>query len=239
MHHDWFTLVTVEHASNAVPEGIDLGVPPEALETHAAWDPGAKEVGSIVAADLYAPMFLGRYTRLVADLNRNPENPAVVPEVGYGVTVPANIGLSPEQRARRLATFHRPFWQRVRETIDGALAVGPRERRILHLSIHSFTGEFEGEVRPMSMGVMFDPARPLERHVADLLLTGLERLGVHAVENQPYDGRSDSHTTFLRRQIPADRYAGVQIEVSQNHLDEIEALGHRLLQTVQWLKAVD
>ncbi len=238
MHHDWFVLVTVEHASNAVPEDLDLRVPAEVLETHVAWDPGAREVGSIIAADLSAPLFLGRYTRLVADLNRSPDNPASVPEVAFGVEVPANIGLSADARAARLRRYHVPYWDRVAETIDGALAVNPA-RCVLHLSIHSFTGEFAGEIRKMSMGVMLDPSRQLERHAADLMLHRLERLGVHAVENEPYTGLGDAITTALRSRFPEDRYAGVQIEISQNHLDEIDALGHRLLATVEWLKAVD
>ncbi len=239
MHHDWFVLITVEHASNAVPKGFDLGVPAEVLDTHVAWDPGAPEVASIIAAELSAPLFLGRYTRLVADLNRSPENPASVPEVAFGVRVPANMGLTPDARAARLRRFHQPYWDRVFSTVEGAFAVGGPDRCVLHLSVHSFTGEFAGEVRKMSMGVMLDPARRLERHAADLLLEGLHRLDVNAVENAPYDGRGDAIVAALRRRFPEERYAGVQIEISQNHLDEIDALGHRLLETVQWLKATD
>lgn len=239
MHHDWFVVISVEHASNAVPSGMDLGVPPAVLDTHVAWDPGAPEIASIIAAELSAPLFLGRYTRLVADLNRSPDNPEAVPEVAFGVPIPANTGLTPEQRAARLRRFHEPYWTRVRSTIEGALAVGKSDSCVLHLSVHSFTGEFAGEVREMSMGVMFDPRRRLERHAADLLLEGLVRLGVHAVENEPYDGRGDALVAALRHELPQDRYAGVQIEISQNHLEEIDALGHRLLDTVQWLKSTD
>jgi predicted N-formylglutamate amidohydrolase len=239
MHHDWVVVITVEHASNAVPDGMDLGVQPEVLDSHVAWDPGAPEVASIIAAELSAPLFLGRYTRLVADLNRSPENPASVPEVAFGVPVPANTGLTPEARAARLKRFHTPFWKRVQSTIEGSFAVGGPNTCVLHLSIHSFVGEFAGEVREMSMGVMLDPDQRLERHAADLLLEGLQRLGVHAVENEPYDGRGDALVVAMRRRYSQDRYAGVQIEISQNHLEEIEALGHRLRETVQWLKTTD
>ena len=239
MHHDWFVLISVEHASNAVPEDIDLGVSSDVLDSHVAWDPGAPEVASIIAADLAAPLFLGRYTRLVADLNRSPDNPESVPEVAFGVPVPANSGLSPEARQARLRRFHSPYWARVRGTIEGALAVGGPERCVLHLSVHSFTGEFAGEVRTMTMGVMLDPDRRLERHAADRLLAGLKRLDVNAVENEPYDGRGDAIVAGLRQVLPEDRYAGVQIEISQNHLDEIDVLAKRLLETLQWLKATD
>lgn len=237
MHHDWSVLISVEHASNAVPHGFELGLSREVLESHVAWDPGAKEMGSILAAELSAPLFLGRYTRLVADLNRGPDNPDAVPEVAFGVPIPANAGLGAEARAHRLRSFHRPFWSRVASTIDGALAVGGSKRCVLHISVHSFTGEFEGALRPMTLGLMLDPTRPLERHAADRMLEHLNELGIHAVENEPYDGRADAHTTRLRGRYPQDRYAGLQIELSQNHLEELDVLSHRLLETVQWLKA--
>jgi len=107
---------------------------------------------------------------------------------------------------------------------------------VLHLSIHSFTGEFQGEVREMSMGVMLDPDRILERYVADHLLTGLRERGVRAVENEPYDGRADAIVTAFRPEMGDRGYAGIEIEVSQSHLDEIDRLGHRLRDAVQWLK---
>jgi len=239
VHHDWFVLLSVEHASNAVPADVDLGVPADVLNTHAAWDPGAPEIASILAAELAAPLFLGRYTRLVADLNRSPDNPEAVPEVAFGVPVPGNVGLSAEDRAARLRRFHAPYWTRVADTIEGALAATSEDACVLHVSVHSFTGEFAGVVREMSMGVMLDPERPLERRAADRLLDRLSRLGVHAVENEPFDGRGDALVAAMRQRFPKDRYAGIQIEVSQNHLDEIDALGHRLLETVQWLKVTD
>ena len=225
-------VVSCEHASNAVPPELDLGVPAAVLDTHAAWDPGARPVAELVAAALGAPLFLGEWTRLVADLNRSPDNPAAVPEVAFDVPVPGNAGLSPDARAARLARYHTPYWSAVTGCVADRLA---GDARVLHLAIHSFTGEFRGEVRPMSLGVMFDPARPLEQRVADVLLRDLDRQGVRAVENGPYDGRHDALCTALRARFAPDRYAGLIIELSQNHLGEIEALGGRLLSALRRL----
>jgi predicted N-formylglutamate amidohydrolase len=118
--------------------------------------------------------------------------------------------------------------------VRDALASDP-DVCVLHLSVHSFTGEFDGRVREMTMGVMLDPDRILERYVADHLLTALHERGVNAVENQPYDGRADAIVTAFRPEMGDRSYAGIEVEVSQNHLDEIGDLGRRLLGAVAWL----
>jgi predicted N-formylglutamate amidohydrolase len=235
VHRPFDVVISCEHASNAVPPEVDLGLPADILETHVAWDPGAHAVATLLARALGAPVFLGEWTRLLVDLNRSPWNPEVVPTVAFDVPVPGNQGLDTAARAARMARYHTPYWRRVQDEITARLARSP-EARVLHLSIHSFTGEFRGEVRPMSMGIMMDPALPLEREAGDILLAELTAQGVHAVENQPYDGRADALCTSCRPVFGHDHYAGLEIELSQNHLDEIEALGQRLLQAVQALR---
>lgn len=234
-HHPFDVIVSCEHASNAVPPELDLGVPEDVLDSHVAWDPGAKPVADLLARELKAPLFLGQYTRLVADLNRSPWNPEIVPTVAFDCPVPANQGLDHDGRKARVARYHAPYWNDVKDEIQHTLDAHPQSC-VLHLSIHSFTGEFRGEVRPMSLGIMVDPILRLERHVCDVLLEELNGRGVHAVENQPYDGRADALVTTMRPLFGEDRYAGIEIELSQNHLDEIDALGHRLLEAVRALK---
>lgn len=234
-HPPFDVIVSCEHASNAVPEALDLGLNPDVLDSHAAWDPGARPVAELLAKSLNAPLFLGQYTRLLADLNRSPWNPEIVPEVAFDCPVPANQGLTDEQRRARIARYHTPYWVQVQDEIQRALDAHA-DACVLHLSIHSFTGEFRGEVRPMSLGIMIDPILRLERHVCDVLLQELTEQGVHAVENQPYDGRADALVTSMRPLFGEQRYAGVEIELSQNHLDEIDVLGHKLLEAVRRLK---
>lgn len=237
MHRPFEVVISCEHASNAVPPDVDLGLPEDILETHVAWDPGALPVARLLSRALGAPLFAGEWTRLLVDLNRSPWNPEVVPAVAFDVPVPGNQGLDAAAVEARMARFHTPYWSAVHGEISRRLAKGP-DARVLHLSIHSFTGEFRGEIRPMSMGIMMDPNQPLERMVADILLAELEAQGVHAVENQPYDGRADALVTSARPVFGHERYAGVEVELSQNHLDEIEALGQRLLQAVRRLNLV-
>ncbi len=223
-------IVTAEHASNAVPEAFQtLGLSAEVLESHVAWDPGAKPVAIAIAEALGCPLFLGEYSRLVADLNRSPGSKVVVPELAFGVLVPANIGLGPEARAARVDLFHRPYWTKV----EGAVSsLGPP---VLHLSIHSFTESLHGKKRDVDLGVLIDPDRPLEADVCRVLLTKLRARGLDARENEPYDGRSDGLTTSLRGARSAERYAGVEIEISQRLLSDLARVTDALRDAVRAL----
>lgn len=221
-------IVSAEHASNArPPEFAASGVPPEVWDTHAAWDPGAREVATHLASRLGAPLFLGRFTRLYVDLNRSPVSPECVPARAFGVDVPLNRGLSPAAIAQRIAEHHRPHWDGVRAAVRQALAAG---QGVLHISVHSFVEVYEGRHRPVDLGVLIDPAQVFEKRLADRLHPGLAATGLLVRENEPYDGRADALTTALRQELWGSDYAGIEIEINQRHLgriDEISTLVER------------
>ena len=73
-------VVSVEHASPDVPARLaDLGLPARWFGTHHAWDPGAALVGARIARAFGALLHRGRWSRLVADLNRSADHPRAVP----------------------------------------------------------------------------------------------------------------------------------------------------------------
>ena len=99
-------LLVCDHASNALPPGLDLGVPPEALLDHVAWDIGAEALTRGIAARLGCRAWLASASRLVVDCNREPAH--AIPEKSDGLVIPANVGLSPPERQARLA-LHNAF----------------------------------------------------------------------------------------------------------------------------------
>ena len=205
-------ILSCEHASNAVPDGLDLGVRPEVLDSHIGWDPGAVDAARRLQARFDTTLFAGEVSRLVVDLNRAPERPACVPERAFGVDVPGNAGLDGAARANRIARYHRPFRAKVSGAVRGL--VGQRAR-CLHLSIHTFTPQLESEVRPYAAGILFDPSRPWEVAVAERLLAALGEAGVDARPNLPYAGTDDGTTTWLRTRFEDADYAGIEVELSQ------------------------
>ena len=203
-------VISCEHASNRVPAGVDLGVTAAVLDSHVAWDHGAKEIAGALASRFGAPLFLGEWTRLFVDLNRFPASATVIPAVAFGTPVPGNVGLSAAERACRLEG-HAAWRASVASAVSAAIA---RCGSCVHLSIHSFTPELGGEVRDYDMGILFDPERTLDRRVADSLLVGLRSAGLSSRANEPYAGVGDGMTSALRLLHGEHLYAGIEVETS-------------------------
>lgn len=230
----WTILVSAEHASNAIPPTLEnLGLTDEVLQTHVAWDPGTVEVSQAVAQHFSAPLFIGEWSRLVVDLNRSPTNETdVIPKNAFGVDVPGNQTLNEAARQDRLTRYHRPYWNAVQSKLQ-ELHEGAPNRPLLHLSIHSFTDNLNGEHRPMSLGVMFDPARPSEDRFGRALAQRIESAGLVSAENGPYDGRMDAMVTACRPLFPEPAYLGIEIEINQRHLAQLDRIASVLIQSVE------
>ncbi len=212
-------LVTCEHASGALPPGVDLGLTPEVLASHVSYDRGALEIARALAARTGAPLHLGRCTRLWVDLNRRETNPAVILERSYGVEVPGNQGLGAEAREARIAAWHRPYREAARRDAERLATLG----RCVHLSIHSFDPSLDPEARAFDVGVLFDPARAPEAEHAAQIADGLAICGYATRLNEPYHGTPEGLTSWLRGGLSAARYTGLEIEASQAWVDNATA----------------
>lgn len=209
---DSIFVVTCEHASRLVPEGEDLGVTAQQLDSHAAWDPGAADAARALASRLPAPVVLGRHTRLFVDLNRSADNDHVIPEVCYGVPVPANRGLTSEERQHRLRSYHAPYRLLVRDHAERAIECGGR---CIMIAVHSFTPELDPDARCFDIGLLFDRSRPWESEAADRLRHALTRHQLTNELNRPYDGQEDSVLSEFRRTWTSPIYVGLAIEINQ------------------------
>jgi predicted N-formylglutamate amidohydrolase len=209
-------VVTCEHASNRVPKRYrQLGLSAARLREHIAWDPGAAEMARIVAARLDCPLHLGRWTRLLIDLNRSIGHEKLIAETSFGRVIPGNAALSDAEIAHRIRTYYGPYRAAATASVAHALqATG----HCLHLSIHSFTPVVDGVVRDCDMGLLYDPRHAHERAFAQVLRRKLAAEGLHVRMNYPYRGTDDGFTTQLRTTLPASRYAAFEIETSQKLL---------------------
>ena len=112
-----------DHAGRRVPKALgDLGLDATAFERHIAWDIGAADCARHLARTLAAPLILAAYSRLVIDPNRQTADPTSIPEVSDETTIPANIGISPEERAARIAALHVPYHNVVDDVLSAAAA---------------------------------------------------------------------------------------------------------------------
>lgn len=204
-------VVTCEHASAAVPRELgDLGLPAAVLRSHRAFDVGALPIAKALAKALQAPLHAGRWSRLVADLNRSSDHPRVVARAVDGRPVPGNL-LSRAERQRRIDDCWRPY----RDEASRAIVALASRTFVLHLSVHTFVASLHGVERGNDIGLLHDPDRPREVAFCEALKPPLVALGFTVRRNFPYFGSTDGFTSWLRQVVPERRYAGIEIECNQ------------------------
>lgn len=145
-------VLTCEHAGRAIPAGLNpVGVSPDDMNRHIAWDIGAGALARAMAARMDAPLVLQRYSRLIVDCNRPFDAPDCFPEISDGTGVPVNRSLSHEKRSQRFAEIHRPLHDAIGDLLD------EREksaRPTVLVSVHSFTPVLAGVHRPWLLGAL-------------------------------------------------------------------------------------
>ena len=205
-------LLLCEHASNAIPAAFDgLGLDPDAARSHAAWDPGARDLALALSRALDAPLVAGRLSRLVYDCNRPPEAPSAMPEKSEVIEVPGNRGLTEGDRAARTSAVYRPFCAAVDAVIADRRARGLPTALV---TIHSFSPVWFGRPRAVEIGILHDA----DARMADLMLRAAEFLPGRKVErNQPY-GPDDGVTHSLQVHGLANDLPNVMIEVRNDLL---------------------
>ena len=169
-----------EHASNHIPaEYAGLGLAPDALERHIAWDIGAAAVTRQLSVLLDAPAFLGTTSRLLIDLNRPLDAPSSIVTRSEATDIPGNLDLDRAERDHRARRIFRPFHTWVSHHLDRRQHAG---RPVRLVSIHSFTPIFLGVERPWDGGVLFDRAQAFGTRVVN----GLRQAGLNVEANVPY-----------------------------------------------------
>lgn len=197
--------LTCEHASQRLPEPWRFqGSDERLIGTHWAYDLGAREIALDLAAALDATAVFAEFSRLLVDPNRSEGSPDLFRACADGEPVLLNQGLSEEERKLRLARYHRPY----HEAVDTALR---DSKAPLLMSIHTFTPVYEGAVREVQLGVLYDE---YEEHAFALGEALSHRLPAVAY-NEPWSGKdgliysAESHARKRSR-------VALEIEVRQD-----------------------
>jgi predicted N-formylglutamate amidohydrolase len=164
-----------DHASNALPpEYGTLGLPPDQLRRHIAYDIGAEAV-----------------TRYINDdPNRGDDDPTLIMRLSDGAVVPGNRHIDAAEREHRLTRFHQPYHAAANRLIDACMATG---RPPAILAIHSFTESWKGSPRPWAASILWhrDP------RLAKPLLQALHAEGDLVIgENEPYPGQYEGDSMW-------------------------------------------
>lgn len=206
-------LLVCDHASNVLPATYGtLGLDPELLSRHIAFDIGAADITRRMSKALDAPAVLSGYSRLLIDCNRQPGHVTSIPDISDGIEIPDNRGLDAAEVEHRQARYFRPFHGAVDAALKGFVARGVVPA---YVAVHSFTPIMHGYERPWHVGILWNRDPRLARPLIEALS---EWPDVVVGENQPYSGRDSQgysiHAHGGDRGIP-----NVLIEVRQDLVD--------------------
>jgi predicted N-formylglutamate amidohydrolase len=190
---DWTRglLILCDHADNRIPPPYGtLGLTPEDLNRHIAYDIGAAAVAERLAQTLGVPALLTRFSRLLIDPNRGVDDPTLVMQLSDGRIVPGNAGIDPVEIDARICRYYAPYHHAIEMAIDAATAAG---KPPVLLAIHSFTQAWKSVPRPWHVAVLWDK----DPRLASPLLSGLQALpGVTVGDNVPYSGQLKGDTLY-------------------------------------------
>lgn len=227
----WF--LTCDHASARLPPpwrwpAADLCF----VGQHWSYDLGAAALAQLLSKKLNAPLLQSRFTRLLVDPNRDPRQDSfIVPSIGSQI-LRLNQGLTSEQRNQRRTEYYEAYHR----GIDAALA----QHRLrcaspILLSVHTFTPVYQGQVRTLPGGVLFDAHEDLARAFCQQL----RRQGWAFEENQPYSGYAGL-IEGIARHGKAHNCPYLEIEVRQDLATDPrqrEAIAQAIVQSCKAVQA--
>lgn len=198
-------VLTCEHGGNIIPEEYAAHFyNQDVLNSHKGYDLGALDL-------FYYLQPLATYSnysetsRLLIELNRSLHHQSLFSEFTKSLTLEAKKAL--------IENHYTPYRNTVETHIKELLK---NNRKVLHLSIHSFTPVLKNSVRPCDIGILYDASRSNEKQLALKLKQAITAINPHwrIRFNYPYLGKADGFTTYLRKQTP-ENYRGLEIEINQ------------------------
>lgn len=218
-------LLTCEHGGNEVPiayQSLFQGHQ-EVLKSHAGYDIGALELFKELEplADI---SFYSETSRLLVELNRSLHHKKLFSDF--------TRDLSDGDKNFILKNYYYPYRDKVEQLVHDFVMAG---RRVLHISVHSFTPVLNGEERQADIGLLYDPKRKGEqnfcREWGKALIKQAPNLLVR--NNYPYLGIADGFPTYLRKRFKDEEYLGIELEVNQKFPQGDEKQWHSLIKAIK------
>jgi predicted N-formylglutamate amidohydrolase len=205
---DWKSgvLLLCDHAENTIPPAYGtLGLTPEDLGRHIAYDIGAAGVTEHLARALQAPALLTQYSRLLIDPNRGRDDPTLIMQLSDGRIVPGNAVLDDAEIAARIERYYAPYHRAIDMDIDGAIAAG---KPPVLLAIHSFTRAWKSVPRPWHVAVLWDK----DPRIACALLRELATIpDITVGDNVPYSGQLKGDTLYQHGTLRGLAHALIEV----------------------------
>ena len=188
-------LIIVDHASNFIPkENNKLGLPNFFLNQHIAFDIGIKELSLDLANRLKCKIIQGKYSRLLIDLNRDLDDPTVIPEIVDNKIIPGNIGLSKSEIRLRVKKIYNKYHNEIDRIVKN------KKVKII-LSLHSFNPIFKNKKRLLEFGILSNE----DKNLSSIIIHQLRLHKLKVGDNKPYKGNLIGDSMYrhgLKNNIP-------------------------------------
>jgi predicted N-formylglutamate amidohydrolase len=207
-------LFTCDHASNRLPFGL-VATPSdqELLDDHWGWDIGARDVTLALVDRFGGQAVLSRFSRLVADPNRSPDQDSFVVRQIDGQPISFNQAVDAAELSRRAELLFDRYHQAVDRELRARIALGPP---VHLLSIHSFTPSYLGRARPMEIGVLFNDHDEDAWH----LESALSDAGFESALNAPYSGKPPDRLIYAAERHGTEHgIKYLELEIRQDLID--------------------
>lgn len=199
-----------DHASRHIPDALDnLGLSGDDLTRHIAWDIGTDVIVRYLCEHFGCAGQMAGVSRLVIDLNRDPDMPSSIPKDSDGTIIPGNQDIGEAERMARIETYHTPYHTELSTALS-------RYDDPMVISIHSFTDKPNlGDLRRVDIGLLVKhdeaSAEALRQRFEDSDLDFV--LGI----NEPYSAHVLNYT--IDTAVAAKNLRHLAIEVKQSHID--------------------
>lgn len=201
-------VLSCEHAGNRVPEryaGVFKRHDP-VLNTHRGYDIGALDLAQTFGEVCDVRPHLHEITRLLVDLNRSLNSPSLFSEYIED--------FEEADRKELVRRYYHPHRNRVEKAVRDYISEG---KKVVHLSVHTFTPVMDGVRRKADVGLLFDPSRKEEKLFCRDWKKAIRRIlpDLSVSYNYPYKGTMDGFSTYLRDRFSDSVYLGLEMEVNQ------------------------
>jgi len=200
-------VLTCEHGGNFVPqEHKHLFYDKTVLQSHRGYDLGSLDVFNHLKPLAEASKHSER-SRLLIELNRSLHHKNLFSEYSK---------VLPDTKKKVLISG---YYSKYRNDVESTIRNHIKENQtVLHISVHSFTPNLNGEERHCDIGLLFDSKKAEERDFCKQLKKDLLQIDntINVRFNYPYLGKADGFTTFLRKQF-SSHYIGIELEINQKH----------------------
>jgi len=199
-----------DHASKHIPAEFDnLGLSGDDLARHIAWDIGTETIIRHLCEHFGCGGQLAAVSRLVIDINRDPNANGLIPTDSDGSKIPGNANLSKSARQDRMDRFYTPYHKALGDALN-------QLEDPLVLSIHSFTPKPDlGEHRLTDIGLLVKHDELRAKKFREMFM----RLGRNFTigMNEPYSAYDLNYT--VDEHVAPRGLRHLAIEIRQDHID--------------------